>query len=59
MPYEMCRNSYGMPRGKKEFFFSKGFFFSYSYVSSLLASKKRRTCHMSQPRVGDSTEGVE
>ena len=21
MPYEMCRNSYGMPRGEKEFFF--------------------------------------
>lgn len=38
MPYEMCRNSYGMPRGKKEFFFSKGFFFS--YVSSLLKNKK-------------------
>ena len=44
MPYEMCRNSYGMPRGKKEFFFSKGFFFS--YVSSLLKKKKKHvTCH--------------
>ena len=55
MPYEMCRNSYGMPRGEKEFFFSKGFFLICFFPSK----KQKKTCHMSQPRVGDSTEGVE